>query len=77
MWVRLVKELADSPTDLARLVRHTEYTGAKRIAVPTATVRGWTARDPEGWRKVQAWLAAKGVRVRIVDPTGRTPDDTS
>lgn len=77
MWARVVQELENSPTDLARLVRQTEYTGAKRIAVSAAAVRGWTARDPRAWHKVQEWLAAKGVRILTVDPTGRTPGDAS
>lgn len=50
-------------TDLAALVERVIRHGLPRVVVPAAALRGWEERDPDGWAKVSAWLAANRVAV--------------
>ena len=50
-------------TDLAWLVERVARDNLPRVVVSAAAVEGWEARDPFGWAKVSAWLAANGVAV--------------
>jgi len=55
---------ADS--ELARLVQRVTHDRLPWVVVSGAAVTTWTQRDPEGWAKVRAWLADRGVAlVRI------------
>jgi hypothetical protein len=61
----LLAEL-DPTTDLARLVERVARTKLPWVVVPAAALTAWEQRDPAGWAKVSAWLAAKDVAsVRI------------
>ena len=53
-------------SDLARLVQRVTRDQLPWVVVSRAAVTAWTRRDPEGWTKVGAWLAERGVAlVRI------------
>ena len=53
-------------SDLARLVQRVTHAQLPWVVVSSAAVAAWTRRDPEGWGKVRAWLAERGVAlVRI------------
>jgi hypothetical protein len=55
-----------SNTDLTYLVQRLSEYRLPRVVVYRDAVTGWGRRDPEGWRKVSAWLAEQGVAfVRI------------
>ena len=55
-----------SDSDLARLVQRVTHDQLPWVVVSGAAVTAWTRRDPEGWAKVSAWLAERGVAlVRI------------
>ena len=61
----LLDELG-ADTDLTRLVRRVCQEQIPWVVVSSAAVAGWMQRDPQGWQKVSAWLAAHGVAlVRI------------
>ncbi len=59
---RLLAEL-DPTTDLARLVERVARNTLRRVVVPAAALTAWEKRDPAGWAKVSAWLAANGVTI--------------
>jgi hypothetical protein len=63
---RLLDELRDSPTDLAKLVQQTASRDAREVVISINAVEGWTARDPEAWRVVREWLDARRVTVKVV-----------
>ena len=50
-------------TDLAWLVERVARNNLPRVVVSAAAVKAWEDRDPLGWTKVSAWLAANGVAV--------------
>lgn len=53
-------------SDLARLVQRVTRDQLPWVVVSSAAVTAWTRRHPEGWTKVRAWLAERGVAlVRI------------
>lgn len=53
-------------SDLARLVQRVTRDQLPWVVVSSAAVTAWTRRDSEGWAKVRAWLAERGVAlVRI------------
>jgi hypothetical protein len=55
--------LRSSPTDLARFVEAVASSEFPSVLVPIAALKGWRARDPDAWRKVEAWLIARGKNV--------------
>lgn len=57
------RTLADSPTDLAKLVRRVDRSGRRVVAVSASAVTRWNRDDPASWERVRDWLAARGVRV--------------
>jgi hypothetical protein len=50
-------------TDRAWLVERVVRGNLPRVVVSAAAVEAWEDRDPLGWAKVSAWLAANGVTV--------------
>jgi hypothetical protein len=48
----------NSSTDLAGLVER-----VVRNNLPAAALRAWEERDPVGWAKVSAWLAAHDIGI--------------
>jgi hypothetical protein len=58
----LLAELS-SNTDLAWLVERVIRNDLPWVVVPAAALRAWEERDPVGWAKVTAWLAANDVAV--------------
>jgi hypothetical protein len=50
-------------TDLPALVERVSLHGLPWIVVPAAALGAWEERDPVGWAKVSAWLAANDVVV--------------
>ena len=58
----LLVELRSSPTDLARVVEAVSSSGLPYVLVPIAALKGWQ-EDPDAWRKVEAWLIARGTNV--------------
>ena len=50
-------------TDLAGLVERVAHNQLPWVVVPAAALEAWARRDPTGWQKVSAWLAANDVRV--------------
>ncbi|HKW92914.1 MAG TPA: hypothetical protein VJX92_13520 [Methylomirabilota bacterium] len=59
----LLAELQSSPTDLARFVEAAVSSELPYMLVPVAALKGWQERDPDAWRKVAAWLVARGMNV--------------
>ena len=59
----LLAELRSSPTDLARVVEAVASSEPPYVLVPIAALKGWQERDPDAWRKVEAWLIAGGKNV--------------
>jgi hypothetical protein len=59
----LLAGLRSSPTDLARFVEAAASSELPYVLVPIAALKGWQARDPDAWRKVEAWLIARGKNV--------------
>jgi len=53
----------NSSTDLAWLVERVVRNDLPWVVIPTAALRAWERRDPVGWAKVSAWLAANNVAV--------------
>ena len=58
----LLAELSRT-TDLAWLVERVAQDHLPWVVVPEAALAAWEQRDPVGWAKVAAWLAAKRVTV--------------
>jgi len=50
-------------TDLAGLVQRVARNNLPWVVVPAVALKAWEERDPAGWAKVSAWLAAKGVAI--------------
>jgi hypothetical protein len=50
-------------TDLAGLVERVARNNLPWVVVPAVALAAWEERDPAGWVKVSAWLAAKGVTI--------------
>jgi hypothetical protein len=50
-------------SDLARLVERVTRDQLPWVVVSGAAVTAWMRRDPDGWAKVSAWLAERGVAV--------------
>ena len=59
----LLAELRSSPTDLARVVEAVSSRELLCVLVPMAALKGWQERDSDAWRKVEAWLIARGTNV--------------
>ena len=59
----LLAGLRSPPTDLARFVEAAANSKFPYMLVLIAAVKGWQARDPDAWRKVEAWLIARGKNV--------------
>ena len=59
----LLAELRSSPTDLARVVEAVVSRELPYVLGPSAALKGWQERDPDAWRKVEAWLIASGKNV--------------
>jgi hypothetical protein len=62
----LLAELRASPTDLPRFVAAAARSQRSEVYVAARTVAAWRRRDPQGWRKVAAWLADNKKIVREV-----------
>lgn len=61
-------------TDLAWLVERVCRSSLSQVVVSAPALTAWQQRDPAGWEKVSAWLAAKGVaivRVSAASPSSR------
>lgn len=52
-----------SNTDLAWLVERVARNTVPWVVVSASAVRAWEDRDPVGWAKVSAWLAANRVTI--------------
>jgi hypothetical protein len=63
---RLLDELRDSPTDLAKLVQQWASQNVREVTISINAIEGWTARDPGAWRVVREWLGARRVTVKVV-----------
>lgn len=50
-------------TDLAGVVERVARNNVPWLVIPAAAVTAWEERDAEGWAKVAAWLALKGVAI--------------
>jgi len=50
-------------TDLAWLVERVARNNLPWVVVSATALEAWEDRDPLGWAKVAAWLAANGVTV--------------
>jgi hypothetical protein len=50
-------------SDLAGLVERVARDQLPWVVVSSAAVTAWMRRDPDGWAKVSAWLAERGVAV--------------
>lgn len=59
----LLTELRSSRTDLARLVEAVSRDQFSQLVVPQRSVDAWERREPEAWKKVSAWLAARGIPI--------------
>ena len=59
----LLAELRSSPADLARFVKAVAVSELPYMLAPIAALKGWQERDPDAWRKVTAWLIARGTNV--------------
>lgn len=59
----LLAELRSSPTDLARVIEAVSSRELPYVLVPIAALKGWQERDPDAWRKVEAWLIARGKNI--------------
>ncbi len=53
----------NSSTDLAGLVERVVRNDLPWVVVPAAALRAWEERDPVGWAKVSAWLAAHDIGI--------------
>ena len=58
----LLIDLGES-SDLARLVERVTRDQLPWVVVSGVAVTAWMRRDPDGWGKVSAWLAERGVAV--------------
>jgi hypothetical protein len=63
-------ELEGAPTDLARLVRRAIEKRAPALVISAEAVMGWEARASDTWTKARRWLAARGMRVVLVESDG-------
>ena len=68
----LLKELRESPTDLARLVEHVLARKMSVLMLTFKTVAAWEQRAPEVWAKAQKWLTAQNVKIVIIPPYAET-----
>ena len=50
-------------TDLARVVERVARNNVPWLVIPAAALTAWEERDGQGWAKVAAWLALKGVTI--------------
>ena len=50
-------------TDLAGVVERVARNNVPWLVIPAAALTAWEERDREGWAKVAAWLAVKGVTI--------------
>ena len=53
----------DASTDLAGVVERVVHNDLPWVIVPAAALRAWEERDPVGWAKVSAWLAAHDIGI--------------
>jgi hypothetical protein len=60
----LLLELRSTRTDLARLVEAVSRDQFTKLVIDERSVEAWERREPEAWRKVSAWLAARGVSIQ-------------
>lgn len=50
-------------TDLPGVVERVARNNVPWVVIPAAALTAWEERDGEGWAKVAAWLAVKGVTI--------------
>jgi hypothetical protein len=60
----LLLELRSTRSDLARLVEAVSRDQFTKLVIDERSVEAWERREPEAWRKVSAWLAARGVSIQ-------------
>ena len=60
-------ELQRTPTDLARLVRRAVRKRAPALIVAAEAAAAWEARAGDAWATTRIWLAARGIRVIVVE----------
>jgi len=59
----LLRELRDSPTDLAKLVGRVDQRRCGAVAISPKAIRRWNKDDPMSWARVREWLTSRGVCV--------------
>jgi hypothetical protein len=62
----LLLELRSTRTDLARLVEAVSRDRFTKLVIDERSVEAWERREPDAWRKVSAWLTARGVSIQKV-----------
>jgi hypothetical protein len=62
----LLLELRSTRTDLARLVEAVSRDQFTKLVIDERSVEAWERREPDAWRKVSAWLTARGVSIQKV-----------
>ena len=62
----LLRELRESPTDLARLLKRIHQRRRRVVAISAKTIARWNKDDPNSWERVREWLTRQKVRI-IVD----------
>jgi hypothetical protein len=55
--------LGELSTELAWLVERVCRNNLPWVVVAGSAVAAWQERDPVGWEKVSAWLAANGIAI--------------
>jgi len=59
----LLRELHQSPTDLAKLVTRVHQRRRSVVAVSAKAITRWNRDDPTSWARVREWLTTRGVRI--------------
>jgi hypothetical protein len=62
----LLLELRSTRTDLARIVEAVSRDQFTKLVIDERSVEAWERREPDAWRKVSAWLTARGVSIQKV-----------
>jgi hypothetical protein len=62
---QFVRELRESPTDLAKLVKRIHQRGCRVVPIAAKAIARWNKDDPDSWERVREWLARRGVRIMV------------
>ena len=65
--LRLLAELAATPTDLVQLLWRAIRRHASVLVVSADAIRGWEARASGAWAKTRHWLDARGIRLVVLE----------